>query len=136
MMMPALLARSRVRSLFLCLLVLGSIASTRTMWASGTTDPLPSWNDGPAKRAIVDLVKTTTDKKSAHFVPVEERIATFDQDGTLWVEHPLYTQGEFALARLRSLAPSHPEWKKDEPFKGKSSSASTARRSTGFPPSR
>jgi hypothetical protein len=50
-------------------------------------------------------------------VPVEDRIATFDQDGTLWVEHPLYTQGEFALACLRSLAPAHPEWKKDEPFR-------------------
>ena len=62
-------------------------------------------------------MKTTTDQKGAHFVPVEDRIATFDQDGTLWVEHPLYTQGEFALDRLRTLAPAHPEWKKDEPFK-------------------
>lgn len=99
-----------VRSLLfpICLLAMG---------ASSTTDPLPSWNDGPAKKAILELVKTTTDKKSAHFVPVEDRIATFDQDGTLWVEHPLYTQAEFALDRLRALAPKHSEWKKDEPFK-------------------
>ena len=62
-------------------------------------------------------MKTATDKKGGHFVPVEDRIATFDQDGTLWVEHPLYTQGEFALDRVRTLAPAHPEWKKDEPFK-------------------
>jgi phosphoglycolate phosphatase-like HAD superfamily hydrolase len=99
-----------VRSLLfpICLLAMG---------ASSTTDPLPSWNDGPAKKAILELVKTATDKKSAHFVPVEDRIATFDQDGTLWVEHPLYTQAEFALDRLRALAPKHSEWKKDEPFK-------------------
>ena len=54
------------------------------------TDPLPSWNDGPAKQAIVDFVKATTDSASPKFVPPEERIATFDQDGTLWVEHPIY----------------------------------------------
>ena len=114
---PAMFARSRTRSLALCLLVLGTIAVVRTRWAAGATDPLPSWNDGPTKKAIVEWVKSTTDKKNAHFVPVEDRIATFDQDGTLWVEHPLYTQGEFALERLRSLAPSHPEWKKDESFK-------------------
>ena len=114
---PTIFARSRARSLALCLLVLGTVALVRTKWASGATDPLPSWNDGPAKKAIVELVKTTTDKKSAHFVPVEDRIATFDQDGTLWVEHPLYTQGEFALERLRALEPSHPEWKKDERFR-------------------
>ena len=109
--------RSRARSLLLCLLVLGAVAFARSRWASGATDPLPSWNDGPAKKAILELVKTTTDKKGAHFVPVEDRIATFDQDGTLWVEHPLYTQGEFALDRLHELAALHPEWKKDERFR-------------------
>jgi len=60
--------------------------------ALAQTDPLPSWNDGLAKQAIVNFVQTTTDKSSAGFVPQEERIATFDQDGTLWVEHPMYTQ--------------------------------------------
>ena len=112
-----LFVRSRARSLLLCLLVLGAVAFVRTKWASGATDPLPSWNDGPAKKAILELVKTTTDKKGAHFVPVEDRIATFDQDGTLWVEHPLYTQAVFALDRLRELGAVHPEWKKDERFK-------------------
>ncbi len=80
-------------------------------------DSLPSWNDGPAKQAILDFVHVTTDKSSPKFVPPEDRIATFDQDGTLWVEHPLYTQAVFALDRLRELAPRHPEWKNKEPFK-------------------
>ena len=53
-------------------------------------DPLQSWNDGPAKKAIVDFVRATTDKSNSHFVPLEDRIATFDQDGTTWVEHPIY----------------------------------------------
>src|SRR6516225_9564286 len=75
-------------------------------------DPLASWSDGPAKRAILDFVRATVDR-----VPPEDRIATFDQDGTLWVEHPVYTQAMFALERLHALAPKHPEWKDREPFK-------------------
>jgi phosphoglycolate phosphatase-like HAD superfamily hydrolase len=78
---------------------------------------LPSWNDGPAKQAILDFVRATTDPASPNFVPEENRVATFDQDGTLWVEHPLYIQAVFALDRVRVLAPAHPEWKSDEPFK-------------------
>jgi phosphoglycolate phosphatase-like HAD superfamily hydrolase len=98
---------------------LGAAACNRTSVAAGTAaaDPLPSWNDGPSKRAILDLVKATTDRSGARFVPLDDRIATFDQDGTLWVEHPLYTQGVFALDRVRSLAPKHPEWQKDDTFK-------------------
>ena len=69
--------------------------------APSVTDPLPSWNDGPAKQAIVDFVKATTDSASPKFVPPEERIATFDQDGTLWVEHPMYTQVIYCLDRCR-----------------------------------
>jgi phosphoserine phosphatase len=80
-------------------------------------DPLPSWNDGPVKQAILDFVKATTDAASPTFVPPEERIATFDQDGTLWVEHPMYAQIMFALARVVELAPKHPEWREKEPFK-------------------
>ena len=80
-------------------------------------DPLPSWNNGPAKSAIVAFVKATTDSASKDFVRQEDRIATFDQDGTLWVEHPMYTQIAFALSRLAELAPHHPEWKTSEPFK-------------------
>jgi phosphoserine phosphatase len=80
-------------------------------------DPLPSWNDGAAKSAIVAFVKATTDSSSKDFVRPQDRIATFDQDGTLWVEHPMYTQLAFVLSRLAELAPQHPEWKTNEPFK-------------------
>jgi phosphoglycolate phosphatase-like HAD superfamily hydrolase len=80
-------------------------------------DPLPSWNDGPSKKALVDFVKATTDKASPRFVPVAERIATFDNDGTLWVEQPLYTQVVFALDRVKALAPKHADWETKEPFK-------------------
>jgi phosphoserine phosphatase len=79
-------------------------------------DPLPSWNEGPAKRAILAFVKSTTDASSPNFVPAAERIATFDNDGTLWVEHPMYTQLAFALDRIKALAPQHPEWKTQQPF--------------------
>src|SRR6478735_7827508 len=80
-------------------------------------DPLPSWNDGPAKQAILDLVRATTESGSPDFVAPADRLATFDQDGTLWVEHPLYSQAMFALDRVHALAPQHPEWKAKEPFK-------------------
>jgi phosphoserine phosphatase len=80
-------------------------------------DPLPSWNNGPAKQAILDLVRATTEPGSPDFVPPEDRLATFDQDGTLWVEHPVYSQVVFALDRVAALAPEHPEWKEKEPFK-------------------
>jgi phosphoserine phosphatase len=79
-------------------------------------DPLPSWNDGPAKQSILNFVKTTTDSSSPNFVPVEQRIATFDQDGTTWVEQPMYAQLVFALERVVALAPKHPEWKTTPPF--------------------
>ncbi len=85
--------------------------------ARAETDPLPSWNDGPAKRAIIELVATTTDKTSPRFVAPEKRIATFDQDGTTWVSHPMYVQMMFALDRVVALAPQHPEWKTTEPFR-------------------
>ena len=85
--------------------------------ANAQADPLPSWNDGPAKQSIENFVKEVTDKSGAKYVKPEDRIATFDQDGTLWVEHPLYAQAAFALERLRELAPAHPEWKNREPFK-------------------
>src|SRR6185437_1446268 len=80
-------------------------------------DPLPSWNDGKAKQSILDFVANVTREGSANFVPVPQRIATFDNDGTLWVEQPMYTQLAFALDRVKALAPQHPEWKKKQPFK-------------------
>jgi phosphoglycolate phosphatase-like HAD superfamily hydrolase len=79
--------------------------------------PLSSWNDGPTKQAIMTFVRTTTDRSSAQYVAPDERIATFDNDGTLWVEQPIYTQAVFALDRVGALAPQHPEWKTTEPFK-------------------
>jgi phosphoglycolate phosphatase-like HAD superfamily hydrolase len=79
--------------------------------------PLPSWNDGPAKQAILDFVKATTDQASASFVPAADRIATFDQDGTLWVEHPMYTQVVYCLDRVPAVVKAKPELAKVEPFK-------------------
>jgi haloacid dehalogenase-like hydrolase len=80
-------------------------------------DPLSSWNDGPAKQTILNFVKDVTDKTNPKYVEPQDRIATFDQDGTLWVEHPVYTQVAFALDRVVVLAPKHPEWRNTEPFK-------------------
>src|SRR5882724_5861969 len=85
--------------------------------AFAQTDPLPSWNDGPAKRAIVAFVQATTDQSSPTFVPPEARIATFDQDGTLWVEHPMYSQAMYCLERVPALVKAKPELAKVEPFK-------------------
>jgi phosphoserine phosphatase len=103
------------RRAFLTLLVLGLPALR--LQAAAPPDPLPSWNDGPAKQAIVLFVQASTDRSSASYVPPEARVATFDQDGTLWVEHPIYAQMVFALDRVVALAPQHPEWKTTEPFR-------------------
>jgi hypothetical protein len=83
---------------------------------AAAVDPLPSWNDGAAKKAIVAFVEKVTTPGAPGFVPVAERIATFDNDGTLWAEQPMYFQGLFALDRVKALAPQHPEWMTKEPF--------------------
>ena len=80
-------------------------------------DPLGSWEEGPAKKAILDFVARVTRQGGPDFVPPPERIATFDNDGTLWIEQPLYTQFVFALDRVKAMAPQHPEWKTQQPFK-------------------
>lgn len=85
--------------------------------ALAQTDPLLSWNDTAPKAAIVEFVKKVTTENSPDFVPEPERIAVFDNDGTLWVEHPMYTQLAFALDRVKTEAASHPEWKDKQPFK-------------------
>ena len=85
--------------------------------ALAQADPLASWNDGAAKKAILDFVRLTVDRASPQFVAEEERIATFDQDGTLWVEHPLYTQVVYCLDRVRDVVVQRPELKKFESFK-------------------
>jgi len=81
-----------------------------------TTDPLPSWNAGKSKQSIIEFVSRVTDKSAADFVAPAERIAVFDNDGTLWAEQPMYAQLFFALDRLKALAPQHPEWQDKEPF--------------------
>ena len=91
-------------------LVFGSPATAQTV------DSLPSWNDGKAKQSIIEFVAKVTEKGSPDFVPPAERIAVFDNDGTLWAEQPMYFQVLFALDRVKVLAPQHPEWKDKEPF--------------------
>jgi hypothetical protein len=100
-------------SLFVAALI-GVLAFTPIV--SLAADPLPSWNEGPAKKAIVEFVTKITKPGSPDFVPVPERIATFDNDGTLWCEQPLPVQLYFALDRVKALAPQHPEWNDKEPF--------------------
>jgi len=85
--------------------------------AVAVADPLPSWNDTATKKAIIDFVEKVTKEGSPDFVKPEERIATFDNDGTLWVEQPIYTQVTFAIDEVIAMAPKHPEWREKEPFK-------------------
>lgn len=80
-------------------------------------DPLASWHSGETKDSIVEFVELVTDRSSPHFVPPAERIAVFDNDGTLWAEQPLYFQAIFAMDRVKALSPGHPEWKTQEPYK-------------------
>src|SRR4051794_11154433 len=79
-------------------------------------DPLASWNDGPTKQSIINFVEKVTKEGSPDFVPPELRIATFDNDGTLWCEQPMYFEVLFAIDRVKALAPQHSEWKTEEPF--------------------
>jgi phosphoglycolate phosphatase-like HAD superfamily hydrolase len=102
---------ARIRAV-VALLMLGACTTTHAQ-----TDPLPSWNEGAAKKAIVEFVQTTTTQGSANFVPPAERIATFDQDGTLWVEHPIYAQVMYCLDRVPAVVKAKPELAKVEPFK-------------------
>ncbi|GAB2505625.1 HAD family hydrolase [Microbulbifer agarilyticus] len=85
-------------------------------WAAESNDPLPSWSDGKTKQAIVSFVEMTTRQGSPDFVPENQRIATFDNDGTLWAEQPVYFQLIYALDQVKKMAPQHPEWKTEEPF--------------------
>jgi phosphoserine phosphatase len=99
------------------LLVLGLAFAQPTGSRQVTTDPLPSWNDSPSKTAIIQFVERVTKEGGPGFVPPAERIATFDNDGTLWSEMPIYFQLVFAIDRVKALAPQHPEWKTQQPFK-------------------
>jgi phosphoserine phosphatase len=93
----------------------GLVVSSASAFAQ--TDPLPSWNEGATKKAILKFVQATTDQSSPNFVPGPDRIATFDQDGTLWVEHPMYTQVLYCLSRVPAVVKEKPELKSKEPFK-------------------
>src|SRR6478672_7831395 len=93
-----------------------TIARAQDPSTSLGTGPLPSWNEGTAKKSIIDFVEKVTKEGSPDFVPVPERIAVFDNDGTLWCEKPMPVQVYFALDRVKALAPQHPEWKTKEPF--------------------
>lgn len=114
--LPILLILPTVRSSAILTLCLSLLVLFGCATHSGS-DPLPSWNQGPAKQALLDFIAQTTDPKSPNFVPPAERIATFDQDGTLWVEQPMYTQVLYCFERVRQLAQERPELKDREPFK-------------------
>jgi phosphoglycolate phosphatase-like HAD superfamily hydrolase len=99
-------------------LLLGAAASVSAAGtADAQADPLPSWNEGAAKNAILKFVRSTTDSGGPDFVPPDERIATFDQDGTLWVEHPIYTQVVYCFDRVPALVKAKPDLANEEPFK-------------------
>jgi phosphoserine phosphatase len=104
----------RLPSARLLLLLLALLLAGRVQARGG--DPLPSWQEGPSKRAITAFVDAVTTPGSPQFVPPAERIATVDNDGTLWAEQPFYVQGLFALDRIRALAPANPQWRDQEPF--------------------
>ncbi len=97
--------------------ILLSLAGSTLLCASGE-NLLASWNEGKAKNNIIAYVNSATDAKSPDFIKEEDRIATFDNDGTLWSEQPMYTQITFLIDRIKELAPDHPEWKEKQPFKG------------------
>jgi phosphoserine phosphatase len=107
------IARTTPRALLPTIAALLALAPQPRAWAA---DPLPSWNDGAAKKAIVRFVETVARKGSPGLIPVAERIATFDNDGTLWAEQPMYFQALFAFDRVKALSPQHPEWTEKEPF--------------------
>jgi hypothetical protein len=98
-------------------IILSFVMGLGILAGAATAEPLASWTDGPAKQAIVQFVRAVTDKGSPDYVPAEQRIATFDNDGTLWCEQPMYFQGVFAFDRVKTMSPKHPEWKERQPFK-------------------
>ena len=113
---PVLDRRILLSSLAMLPVLSASLRSTSAV-AQAQRDPLPSWNEGATKASILDFVARVTTQGGPFFVPAEQRIAPFDNDGTLWVEQPMYVQLAFALDRVKAMAPLHPEWKDKQPFK-------------------
>ena len=109
---------SKIRQTFFVALLACAFAVVPQFEARAQSDPLPSWNEGAVKKSITDFVARVTTQSGADFVPVEQRIATFDNDGTLWCEQPFHSQLAFAFDRIKAMAPQHPEWKTTQPFKG------------------
>jgi phosphoserine phosphatase len=113
------------KSVFILLVVFAFVAckdngDTKTALATtthGVIDPLPSWNDVESKKNIIAYVEDVTNSESANFIPVADRISTFDNDGNLWSEQPAYFQLFFAIDRVKAMATEHPEWKNEQPFK-------------------
>ncbi len=104
-------------SIFLISCVQNETTKTINTTAVENTDPLPSWNEGATKSSIINYVNDVTNIESSNYIPVADRIATFDNDGNLWSEQPAYFQLFFAIDRVKELAPQHPEWKTEQPFK-------------------
>jgi hypothetical protein len=117
MMTEPVYQNSRWQAWKLLGLLLAAIPFLLPAVLAAADDPLPSWNATGCKMAIIAFVQETTDPKSKSFVPPNERIAVFDNDGTLWTEQPMYVQLAFALDRVKALSPQHPEWQTQEPFK-------------------
>src|ERR1700749_3629744 len=115
-LLPRINRRALVSGLAL-LPAAGSLLSTPVRAQNASSAPLASWTDGPTKQAIIDFVRATTDQSSPKFIAAEDRIVCFDQDGTLWVEKPIYTQVLYCLDRVPALVALNPELKKREPFK-------------------
>lgn len=109
---------TRLRTIAVVTLLLPALSAGLAGQPSSSTDPLPSWNESASKKAIRDFVGKATTTGGPDFVPAAERIAVFDNDGTLWSEQPAYVQILFAFDRIRALAPKHPGWKDTQPFKG------------------
>lgn len=114
--MKGTMPNERQRLCRFVLLMMGLVPSLAAR--AFTADPLPSWNEGKARQSIIEFVVQVTKEGSPNFVPAVERIAVFDNDGTLWTEQPNYVQAAFAVDRVRALADRHPEWKEKQPFKG------------------
>lgn len=111
---PRVNRRVLLSSLAMTSLLSATLRSTSAAAQAG--DPLPSWNEGATKASILDFVARVTTQGGPYFAPLEQRIATFDNDGTLWIEQPMYIQLAFALDRVKALAPMHPDWKTKQPF--------------------
>src|SRR3954468_22828439 len=110
-------ARPCFQCILMAMVLVASLCWLDGAHAQPPADPLPSWNDGAVKKSITDFLPRATTEAGADFVPPDPRIATFDNDGTLWAEQPMYFQIIFAIDRVKALAAKNPDWKKKQPFK-------------------